>query len=206
MATNMLSSGALAEVAGPLKDFAEKLGGSDGPMWFSAFKRFLRKENPWVLKLIRQMPLVIGGVSANGLADQLGAGGNEVSARARDIMPQPAFTTLPKPTTTLDLVWITVRDLGFDEEPTTEELFHRIKEVGDLCPAEVGPHLRLADKDQQCGSWYWVAMDPITDSDGNSNVWRVGRNVDGARWLDASYAHPRGRWGLDFVIVFVLRK
>ncbi|MEK7498614.1 MAG: hypothetical protein AAB611_02005 [Patescibacteria group bacterium] len=44
---NMLGMNALAEVAGPLKDFAEKLGGSDGNNWLDAFKRFLRKENPW---------------------------------------------------------------------------------------------------------------------------------------------------------------
>ena len=44
---NMLG-GALVEVAGPLKDFAEKLGGEEGGDWFAAFKRFLRKENPWL--------------------------------------------------------------------------------------------------------------------------------------------------------------
>lgn len=43
---NMLG-GALAAVAGPLKDFAEKLAGSEGSSWLEAFKRFLRKEEPW---------------------------------------------------------------------------------------------------------------------------------------------------------------
>ena len=43
---NMLGEG-LAEVAGPLKDFAEKLGGEGGAEWLLAFKRFLRKEEPW---------------------------------------------------------------------------------------------------------------------------------------------------------------
>ncbi len=45
--TNMLDTNALATVAGPLKDFFEKLAGADGQTWFTAFKRFLRKENPW---------------------------------------------------------------------------------------------------------------------------------------------------------------
>ena len=47
MLERMLGVDALAEVAGPLKDFAEKLGGREGPEWFAAFKRFLRKEDPW---------------------------------------------------------------------------------------------------------------------------------------------------------------
>jgi hypothetical protein len=47
MSENMLGVGALAEVAGPLKDFSDKLNGADGPLWLSAFKRFLRKEDPW---------------------------------------------------------------------------------------------------------------------------------------------------------------
>lgn len=42
----MLGS-ALAEMAGSLKDFAEKLGGDEGVQWMAAFKRFLRKEEPW---------------------------------------------------------------------------------------------------------------------------------------------------------------
>ncbi len=43
---NMLGS-ALTAVVGPMKDFYEKLGGADGERWLEAFKRFLRKEEPW---------------------------------------------------------------------------------------------------------------------------------------------------------------
>jgi len=46
MSENMLSE-ALQQVSGPLKDLLEKLGGRDGRSWLSAFKRFLRKQNPW---------------------------------------------------------------------------------------------------------------------------------------------------------------
>ncbi|MDP2695992.1 MAG: hypothetical protein Q8O87_01930 [bacterium] len=38
---------ALAELAGPLSDFFEKLGGEESGAWLEAFKRFLRKESPW---------------------------------------------------------------------------------------------------------------------------------------------------------------
>jgi hypothetical protein len=49
-------------------------------------------------------------------------------------------------------------------------------------------------------------MEPITDSVGDPNVFRVGRRGDGGRWLYAGYAGPRSRWGLDVVVVVRLRK
>lgn len=204
MVTGMLGSDALAEIAGPFKDFAEKLGSSKGPMWLSAFKRFLRKENPWELKLVRQMTLKIGGVSKVDLAKRLNDGGHSVSDWARNIMGNPAFTTFPEPTE-IELGWVRVRDLGFTKLPTIKELFTRIKKVGDLCPAEVGPHLQLADKDQQSGTWYLVAMEPISDSVSSPFVFRVWRHDDGLRWLDTFYAYLDGCWPLDCVIVVRLK-
>lgn len=38
---------ALRDVSGPLEDFLKKLLGEEGGQWLSAFKKFLRKENPW---------------------------------------------------------------------------------------------------------------------------------------------------------------
>jgi hypothetical protein len=37
----------LREISGPLSEFFKKLGGEGGTEWLVAFKRFLRKENPW---------------------------------------------------------------------------------------------------------------------------------------------------------------
>lgn len=192
-----------AEWLGALGDLLEKMCSSEGQMWFSALKRFLRKENPWELKLIREMTLQIGGVTKDELVRRLTDGGNYVSNWARDLAGR--ITTLLKPRK-IKLGWITVRDLGFTEMPTTPELLARIKEVGDLCPAEVGPHLRLADADQPRGTWYWVAMEPITDSGGYPGVFFVERNVVGERWLFADCAKPDGRWDLGNVVVFLLRK
>lgn len=204
MLASMLGSDALAEVAGPFKDFAEKLGGPDGPVWFSAFKQFLRKENPWVK--IREVwkTLTIGGVAKDGLLLRL-ADGFFVSNWARDIMSKPEFTTLPE-SVEVQLTRAKVRDLGFKKAPTTSELFARIKEVGDLCPAEVGPHIRLALNDQLNGDWFSVAMEPITDSDGGRGVFSVERYDDGEQWLGAYYARPGYRWDLGSEVVFCLRK
>lgn len=203
MSKDMLDTSALAEVAGPLKDFAEKLGGDDGSMWLAGFKRFLRKENPWNPMAIWRT-LTIGGVLKEELEKRFGDG-FFVSDWAKDIMSKPEFTTLPE-STGIQLAKVKVKDLGFTEMPTTTELFTRIKEVGSLCPAEVGPYLRLVDKDQPKGEVYWVAMEPITGSVGSPNVFLVGRDDGGERWLSADYANPVNRWGLEGEIVFCLSK
>lgn len=54
MSTQDMLGDALAQVVGPLKDFFDKLAGKDGLQWLEAFKRFLRRENPWskLLKFI----------------------------------------------------------------------------------------------------------------------------------------------------------
>jgi len=48
MSKNMLGKLLLSEIQGPRDDFETKLAGDDGELWLTAFKRFLRKENPWV--------------------------------------------------------------------------------------------------------------------------------------------------------------
>lgn len=199
----MLDASALAELVGPFKDFSEKLGGDDGPMWWAGFKRFLRKENPWN-PMALWCTLTIGGISTDELLEQLGDG-FFVSDWAKDIMSKPDFTTLPE-LTNIQLGRAKVKDLGFTEMPTTTELFTRIKEVGDLCPAETGPHLRRADKDQPKGTAYWVAMEPIAGSGGGPLVFDVYRSGDGMRWLVTDYADPGFRWVLGYEVVFRLSK
>lgn len=210
---------ALRRTVGLRHQLERNILGDDGDRWEAELKHFLRREPCWMrsgktlrgttepLRLIRRMTLTIGGVSKDGLLKRLKAGWS-VSDQAREAMEWAAFTTLSK-AASLKLGWITVQNLGFTEEPTMTELFTRIKEVGALCPAEVGPHLRLADKDQRRGTRYEVAVvEPILEITpiGNPNFFCVGRDDDGERWLDTNYPHPNHQMPLDRTIVLVLRK
>lgn len=47
MSKDMLGGITLAMVAGLINDLFAKLTGPDGQTWLTAFKRFLRKEDPW---------------------------------------------------------------------------------------------------------------------------------------------------------------
>lgn len=155
--------------------------------------------------------LSVGGVSKDELVKRLKKK-IDVSRCARDLMNQPAFTTSAEPHE-ISLARGRVRDLGFTEMPTTEELFDEERLAGrglGLCEPEDAIYVALADTDQPRGDWYWVAMPPIAGSGGIPSVFSVerciGRYVVGRLRLLAVIAHPDDRWDLGRGIVFRLRK
>ncbi len=168
-------------------------------------------------RFIRTMPILIGGVSKDELAEQVKAAGRELGNYAASMMRHELFTTLAEPEPCI-LIDLSPADLGFTEEPTTSELLDparlvKLSEANlddgwvlELCPAEVGPHLAIQYKDQPKGEVLWVAMERIPDSDGYPNVFSVGRYDDGGLWLRDGWAAPGSRWGLDARIVVRLRK
>ncbi len=108
--------------------------------------------------------------------------------------------------TKIELVLVTGTDLGFTEDAPLDAIYDRAKELGlDLVPAEVGPQLRLAYTDQPLNEWMVMAMEPIMVSDGDLDVFSVGRH-DGGRWLDSYYGNPGDMWSPDYRWVFARRK
>lgn len=81
---------------------------------------------------------------------------------ADEILGRPAF---PYGTTKteLDLVVLAVADLGFAERwASLGDIHNRAAQLGlELCPAEAGPQLRLAYRDQPLGEFLQIAMRPI---------------------------------------------
>ena len=165
---------------------------------------------------VRTMPILIGGVKENDLAEQVKTAGRELGPHAASMMRHELFTTLAEQEPCL-LIDLSPADLGFTEEPTTTELLdsERLLKwsatnlddgwVIELCPVEVGPHLAIQYKDQPKGEVLWVAMERIPDSVGDPNVFNVERNDDGKLWLNNDWANPDNRWNLDNRIVFRLR-
>jgi len=136
----------------------------------------------------------------------------QISSYAKSRMNHQDFiVSLEKNPETIDLVRLKVRDLGFTENPTTDELYKRAEELGlELCPPETGPHLRLKyeevfQREQPMYEYLLIAMKQITDSDGDLSVFSVNRN-GGGFWLDISWTNPSDRWYLDDEFVFRLRK
>jgi hypothetical protein len=103
----------------------------------------------------------------------------------------------------LDLVVVTIGELGFNEGARRDKIYARVIELGlQVCPAEVGPALRLAHKDQPRGEWLRIGMEPITDSDGGLGVFEVDDDND-VRWLHSFNVYPDIVWHADRRWVFV---
>lgn len=108
--------------------------------------------------------------------------------------------------TEVDLVVVSVAELGFKNGVKREDIYARAKELGlGLCPAEVGPQLRLQYADQSGGEWLVIGMEPITGSGGSLRLFRVGHG-DFGLWLGGSCGGPDSIWRAGRRFVFVPRK
>lgn len=185
------------------------LGGGDEDLRRVLKDSKLRKEIAQLIVKVKQTTfpiwreLQIGGFYRNELMAKLTSAGHHISYLAKDIMEKPAFAV--HTSRTIKLVRCTVAELGFTEHPITTELFARIREVGEMLPAEVGPHLRLAYTDQPMNEHNWLMMEPITDSHGDSAMFDVARWYDGGSLLIPRWVRPDSRWSLDYNVVFSAR-
>ena len=128
---------------------------------------------------IRRGELTIGGKSKAALLASLKEAENKgvyVGSYGEGMIQNRDFTTLPK-SEKIDTVRLRVRDLGFDEWTTLEQLFERAETFGlELCPAETGLYMRLADMNQPNREWYYIGMKPITNSGGKPDIFILERD------------------------------
>lgn len=146
-----------------------------------------------------------GLTTADDFRRALSDGGFRLGDWGNDILGQPAFTVAAEPTE-VDVVVLTVADLGFPRGATRTEIYDKALSLGlELCPAEVGPQLRLQYPDQPNGEWFLIGMEPIVDSDGDPMVFYLGHRDDG-RWLNASLGRPDDEWSSNSRWAFLRRR
>jgi hypothetical protein len=118
-------------------------------------------------------------------AKELEKKGFKVGDWAKDILKKVKFKKQE-----IELVVKTVSKLGLPDGGTLKEIYEKAKEQGlELCPAEVGPALRLVYTDQPKGEWLRIAMEPVTDSDGDLFVFSIEHDDDGL-WLFGFNGNP----------------
>jgi hypothetical protein len=97
----------------------------------------------------------------NALRAALDAARVRVGDSADEILGRPAFT-FSQTRVDLDLVVVSVSELGFHDSTSLGEIYRRAGELGlELCPAEVAPLLRLQYLNQPMGEFLNVAMRPL---------------------------------------------
>jgi hypothetical protein len=115
-------------------------------------------ETGFVIPKEARLPdLRIGGKSPAKLERALDKGKFAVAEVARDMLRDPNFSTSRRKHT-VSLVKLTLEEMQLPDA-TIQQVHARANEMGlDLCPAEVGPHLRLASRS---GEWLHIGMEPI---------------------------------------------
>ena len=108
--------------------------------------------------------------------------------------------------TAIKLVALKVGDkeLGFKNQPTTEDLYARAKEKGyRLCPEEAGPQLCLQHPIRET---LYVAMIPVWAGNGPQRVFMTKYNPSGewaGLWLDSAPCAAGTLWDLEDTFVFM---
>jgi hypothetical protein len=126
----------------------------------------------------------------------------EISDWANDMMDKESFT-LASAETEVDLVVLSVAELGFTSSTKYSDICARALQLGlQLCPAEVGPQLRLQYANQPKGELLRIAMEPITVSVGGPLIFIVSHDRD-CLFLRSLKGDPNDTWNTSSRFVFV---
>jgi hypothetical protein len=153
MATQKVVVGKSNISAGQLKDLFRQI--EDGSLDGKEIQAFLEHRNPWP-----RVEKVTLGLYKSGKDywDALKKDGCYIEAC--DLHPDRI--TLAKVRLDVNLVYVTVQELGFTDPAPYSDICNAAQRRGlKLCPAEVGLALRLAVKKQRPDWWPFVAMEPI---------------------------------------------
>ena len=128
--------------------------------------------------------------------------GIKITHSADDILGRISFSAEEKD---VEVVFVWIKDFDFNVGGYYNEVCRKAKDLGmDLCPAELGPQLRLqCRKEINNGTWVVVAMEPIADEDGKLKLFRIGR-FDNCLWLSTDYGEPDSFCGGRYA--FILNK
>lgn len=168
---------------------------------------------PTIIRVIE-----VGGLTKSQLFKKLEQHSILMNDYAKMLFADDNFTTSDL-TYSLKTVELTVRGLGFPEGATTAQIFKRAKEIGlDLCPLELGPHLRLQYLDQPEGSMgkpsfqhqapygsITIASDILTEDENFPKGFYL-RRIDGLLWLRGYRAGQQHVWKSDDHFIFLSNK
>ncbi len=180
---------------GQMEAIVNKLGGMEGVQKFLSGETAVKLVAP-ELKIWKTIKIGTGLKAADDFRKALKKADRKISDWGNDILGKPEFA-VSETEQEIDLVNISVAELGFKNGAHLRDIYARAKELGlELCLAEVGPQLRLQYINQPLGEWLRVAMEPIADSDGDLYVFRVGCD-DVGLWLGSGSGNPGFFWSGD---------
>lgn len=123
--------------------------------------------------------------------------GCEITDWVKDILKKTPFSGEKK---SLKLVSFSIEGLGLPDGVTTREILNKAQKLGlELIPAEIAPQLRLQYKDQPIDEELVLAMEPLTDSNGDNLLFVI--NQKNKPWLGTTRSDSV-RWNSSVSFVF----
>jgi hypothetical protein len=172
----------LCEARGPLIDLIDKLSGNNGGEWLERLKKCLRQEGHFP---------VWGKISTNIYSDSDMLLEKLEKAEYISTDREQETKILIKKVTSENqrsamyrLAEVTPKDLGFKGllPPKLEEFYARAFEEGlELCPGTLGPELRLEYEGVAATEHHFIAMDPITNDDNQTQVFLLYTQLNNAK-------------------------
>ncbi|MGP8199336.1 MAG: hypothetical protein ACLQU4_07530 [Limisphaerales bacterium] len=160
-------------------------------------------------KTFRTLKLGTGISDGDGFRKALKEAEFSIGDLANDILGKPAFTASPE-AKEVELVIVSVAELGFKKAATRKDIYARAIECGlVLCPAEVGPQLRLQYTDQPKGEWLFIGMEPIDVAVldiRDLRIFDVEHRNNNELWLSSDNGDPGHVWKATDHWVFLRRK
>jgi len=130
----------------------------------------LNVNNPAHFQIWRKITLgTYKGVDA--YRDALDSARIKIGVSADEILGRPAFP-YAKMKTDVELAVLSAAELGVEsDESSLSDVYERARQAGlELCPAEVGPQLRLDYRNQPLGEALDIAMEPVATYRGESTI------------------------------------
>ncbi len=141
--------------------------------------------------------------NAGTLRDALGRKRCRFGPNVAEILDHPNFN-INKSRARVQLAALSVTQLGFHGQPASlAEIYARAAKLGyELCPAEIGPQLRLQYMNQPLGEFLHIAMQPLQTQRGRPLILAVANGGEGLL-LISSDGNPDFRPPLSTRFVFV---
>jgi len=107
----------------------------------------------------------------NAYRDALDAAKIKIGDAADEILGRAAFP-YAREKTVVELTVVSAAELGVEsDESSLSDVYERARQVGlELCPAEVGPQLRLDYHNQPLGEALDIAMEPVATYGGDPTI------------------------------------
>ncbi|MDF2038353.1 helicase [Cytobacillus oceanisediminis] len=157
----------------------------------------------------------VGGLAKSQLLQKLQQYSILMNEYGERLFADDRFTTSDR-VSSLKTVELTVMNLGFHDGATTEQLFKRARSLGlELCPHELGPHLRLKYLDQPEGfsgnttkqqqaptGSITIASEILTEDDDFPKGFYL-RRINGVLWLRGYIADHLHVWNPEDRFIFI---